>query len=69
MSVIIRGMDLPKSCSSCPICYDDEECPVSDLRFWRGRPENNEFSFIAERHPRCPLEEEKDDKSCGEQNE
>lgn len=55
--VIIKGFEMPKSCSECPICYDQMECPISDLRFWRGRPENKEFKFTEERHPDCPLEE------------
>lgn len=58
VSVFIQGMKMPESCSACPICYDDIECPVSDLRFWRGRPENDEFDYISERHPRCPLTDE-----------
>ena len=55
MGVFIYNVQLPKSCADCPICYDQMECPISDLRFWRGRPENKEFIFTEERHPRCPM--------------
>ena len=58
MGVFIYNMELPKSCADCPICYDQMECPISDLRFWRGRPENKEFKFTEERHPRCQLTDE-----------
>jgi hypothetical protein len=55
MGIYIRGMQMPKSCADCPICYDQMECPISGLRFWRGRPESKEFNFTDERHPDCPL--------------
>lgn len=55
MGVYICGMEMPHSCSDCPMCYDMMDCAVSDLRFWKNREEINEFDFCQERHPSCPL--------------
>lgn len=54
--IVIQGMEMPESCSDCPMCYDQMECTVSPLGFWRGRPENEQFDFCKERHPNCPLQ-------------
>ena len=57
MADILIRMEMPQSCSDCPMCYDMIECTVSPLRFWYGRPENEQFDFCNERHPACPLVE------------
>ena len=57
MADILIRMEMPQSCSDCPMCYDMIECTVSPLRFWHGRPENEQFDFRNERHPDCSLVE------------
>lgn len=51
----IKNFNMPESCYDCPLCYDLQECVVSDLKFWHGSKELKEFSFSRERHPKCPL--------------
>lgn len=53
MSVLVKGMKMPKSCSDCELCYDMMECCVGEpiINFFRVK----EFDFCTERHPRCPL--------------
>jgi len=55
--ILIRGMEMPEACADCSMCYDMMECTVSPLKFWYGRPENEQFDFCKERHPSCPLHE------------
>lgn len=43
MSILIKGMKMPKSCDSCDLIqFDDEEleahCPLSPYYRWRGTP-------------------------------
>ena len=50
MSLLIKGMDVPISCTECP-CYDDMEtcfCNVLDSYCEQ---------YKTERHPDCPLAE------------
>lgn len=58
MSVKIE-MEMPKSCSACPLCYWDsaymhDMCPVL--------PKVIKFvgKYINERHPMCPLQKVKE---------
>lgn len=53
MSVIIKGLEMPKSCCDCPMCYDMIQCTVAEplIDFCR----DDDFDFRGERHPRCPL--------------
>ena len=53
MSVLIKGMEMPKNCSDCPLCYDMMECSVSVIRFFKVKKQA--FDFSTERHPNCPL--------------
>lgn len=55
MSILIKGMEMPKSCSDCPMCYDMMQCSIAEpiINFFKVK----EFEFCAERHPRCPLVE------------
>lgn len=57
MSVIINGIDMPKSCYDCPMCYDLMECVVGSpyIGFSRKELKAEPFDFCNERHPRCPL--------------
>lgn len=55
MSVIIKGMKMPKSCDSCDLIqFDDEEleahCPLSPYYRWCGTPPDY-------RPEECPLVE------------
>lgn len=59
MSVLIRGMAMPSSCSACPLCYDLMECSASDIMFFNNMKEQS-FDFCTERHPDCPLIEAKE---------
>lgn len=52
MGVYIN-MEMPKSCSDCPLCYDMMECSASDIRFFKVKEQV--FHFRTERHPNCPL--------------
>lgn len=50
MSVLIKGIDMPQSCFSCP-CFDDEVtffCCVLDIKC---------DTYRDKRHPDCPLVE------------
>lgn len=55
MGVYIKGMEIPQSCSDCPMCYDMMECAVADphIVFWKRQRED--FDFSTERHTNCPL--------------
>ena len=57
MSVYIKGMEMPKNCSDCPMCYDMMECTVGTPRigFYKNEMKKDPFDFCNERHPRCPL--------------
>lgn len=56
MSVIIKGMDLPKTCISCPLYMLNEY----RYRFCYASPEMHIADWEAEfkRHDKCPMEEE-----------
>lgn len=50
MAVLIKNMQLPKSCMDCDICYDMMLCPIiSEKMDWE--------KMDTERLPNCPLEE------------
>ena len=53
MSVLIKGMEIPKNCDNCPLNYDSIDCMVANnaLRENGG----GDFLFDHERHPNCPL--------------
>lgn len=44
MSILIKGINPPKSCYTCS-WYNKVECPVNDGRYY----------YRAQRHPSCPL--------------
>ena len=52
MSVLIKGMDMPKSCLDCRLFYDESEtecwCKANELHAKRD---------LRTRHPNCPLVE------------
>lgn len=53
MSILIKGLEMPKSCYDCLLCYDLMECSVSPITF--SKEELKRFHFTTERHPDCPL--------------
>ena len=53
MSILIEGMEMPKDCSDCSLCYDMMKCSISDIKFFKEKEQV--FDFCAERHPNCPL--------------
>ena len=55
MSIIIRGMKMPKSCNDCPCQYDYLYCKATDKQFeYREEPYVDMFDT---RMPWCPLVE------------
>lgn len=56
MSVLVKGVDMPKNCGECPLMDPDYgTCPMIDG-----------YAFVAkrqDRHPLCPLEEVKEGKN------
>lgn len=46
MSVLIKGMDMPKECIFCPLVSDDFKCLISHL---------DVSQYILSRHSACPL--------------
>lgn len=69
MSVVIRGMEMPKSCAECPFLYDGDACyaenrPDSIFLPLCSNSESNEwrlgqFPYDKMRVDWCPLEEVK----------
>lgn len=64
--ILIKGMDMPKSCGDCPFLYDHDACYVSgmwnDMRFmllcFNGHTDEykrGEFPFKEKRVDWCPL--------------
>ena len=35
MSVLIKGMEMPKHCLYCPLRNDEDDCAVQELQNWR----------------------------------
>ena len=53
MSILIKGMEMPKNCMDCPMNYDSIDCVlVFDISL---RDKDNEFMYEDKRHPKCPL--------------
>lgn len=57
MSVIVRGMEMPKSCSDCPLNYDQMACDVTGTRWWSDTMVLMGFDSDKERLYDCPLVE------------
>lgn len=57
MSVIVRGMEMPKSCSDCPLNFDQIACDVTLTRWWSDTMVLMNFDSDKERLPNCPLVE------------
>lgn len=55
MSVLINSMDIPKSCSDCPLNYDEMSCVVTGTRWWSDTMVLLDFDYTKERLYDCPL--------------
>lgn len=55
MSVIVRGMDMPKNCSDCPLNYDQMSCSVTGTGWWSDTMVLMDFDSCKERLHNCPL--------------
>lgn len=58
-SVLVRGMEMPKSCDDCPLNYDQMACAVTGTRWWSDRMMLMDFDSDKERLYDCPLIEVK----------
>ena len=57
MSVLIKDMNIPESCSDCPINYDEMSCAVTGTRWWSDTMVLLDFDYTKERLHDCPLSE------------
>lgn len=67
MSVVIRGMEMPKNCAECPFLYDGDSCYAENRQdyLWLPICSNStssewrlgQFPFDKMRVDWCPLEE------------
>ena len=48
MSVMIKGMKMPKSCSECPLDYDEMRCNALNKNY-------EDEDYLKKRLPDCPL--------------
>ena len=57
MSIIIKGMEMPKNCSDCLLNYDQMMCIVTGTRWWSDTMVLMDFDSAKERLHDCPLVE------------
>ena len=57
MSIIIKGMEMPKNCNDCPLNYDQMACKVTGTRWWSDTMVLMGFDSDKERLYDCPLVE------------
>ena len=57
MSILIKGMEMPKNCSGCPLNYDQMMCIVTGTRWWSDTMVLMDFDSDKERLSDCPLVE------------
>ncbi len=53
MSVLIKGMEMPKNCYDCPLNYDTIDCMVADIAL--REKGGGDFLYEHERASHCPL--------------
>lgn len=52
MSILIKGMEMPQSCASCPLSEEEfVQCKITRKRFLKA------VDAMSRRHPYCPLVE------------
>ena len=54
MADILIRVEMPKTCSQCPMCYDYMMCKLNHFAFWNT---NEQFDCCNERLAGCPLVE------------
>ena len=57
MSVLIKGMKMPKNCSDCPLNYDMMSCMITGTRWWSDTMVLMDFDYQESRLYDCPLVE------------
>lgn len=57
MSILIRGMEMPKSCWDCDFCHNIPYCDVEDLYRCTAQEAKQIMPLKSERDESCPLEE------------
>lgn len=57
MSVLIKGMQMPKNCSDCPLNYDMMSCVITGTRWWSDTMVLMNFDYQESRLYDCPLVE------------
>ena len=57
MSVLIKGMQIPKNCSDCPLNYDMMSCMITGSRWWSDTMVLMDFDCQESRLYDCPLVE------------
>ena len=55
MSILIKDINIPSSCSDCPLNYDMMSCIITGTRWWSDRIMLMDFDCINERLYDCPL--------------
>lgn len=57
MSVLIKGMQMPKNCSDCPLNYDMMSCMITGTRWWSDTMVLMDFDCQESCLYDCPLVE------------
>ncbi len=57
MRILIKGMEMPKNCSDCPLNYDQMSCKVTGTRWWSDTMVLIGFDSDKERLYDCPMVE------------
>ena len=57
MSIVIKGMKIPHSCSVCQLNYNQHGCIVTGTIWWSGTMVLLNFNYNDERLYNCPLVE------------
>lgn len=57
MSIVVKGMEMPKSCSDCQLNLEQMACSVTGTRWWSDTMVLVDFDCDDERLYDCPLVE------------
>lgn len=57
MSVIVKGVEIPKNCAECPLNYDMMSCMITGTRWWSDTMVLMDFDCQESRLYDCPLVE------------
>ena len=57
MSVLIKGMEMPRWCCSCELNVDDTYCCVTETAFSDNERIKEGFDYQEKRLPNCPIVE------------